>query len=236
MDTVLHRHLELNQGEAIVASGVRYAFSTRTAYDRVLKDINLSVRHGEIVVLTGPSGAGKTTLLTLIGALRAPQEGSIRTLGTEMNGLSGEGQRGIRRRIGFVFQDHNLFEALTPAQTLKLTMELGGKRVAREEALQRSTALLAQLGIESHLHARPRALSTGQKQRVAIARALINDPPLVLADEPTASIDREAADAVLRLLRRRVSERGMSVLMVTHDERLFPIADRVVTMVDGRIA
>jgi putative ABC transport system ATP-binding protein len=96
--------------------------------------------------------------------------------------------------------------------------------------------LLAQLGIDSHLHARPRALSTGQKQRVAIARALINDPPLILADEPTASIDREAADAVLRLLRRRVSERGMSVLMVTHDERIFPIADRVVTMVDGRIA
>jgi putative ABC transport system ATP-binding protein len=221
---------------AVVARGVSYTFVAGAISSRVLNSVDLTLKRGEFVVLTGPSGAGKTTLLTLIGALRAPQEGSIRVRGTELLGLSSDKQRHVRRGIGFIFQDHNLFEALTPLQTLKLTMELPGRAVPRAEALERSQAMLAKLGMENFLHARPRTLSTGQKQRIAIARALINQPPIVLADEPTASLDRDAADAVLRLFRERASESGMSLLMVTHDERIFGLADRVVTMLDGRVA
>jgi putative ABC transport system ATP-binding protein len=188
------------------------------------------------VILTGPSGAGKTTLMTLIGALRSLQSGSIRVLDTELAGLGSAGQREVRRRIGFIFQDHNLFDALTAFQTLCLAMEVSGSRPRYKEARRRAAALLSLLGIEAYLDAKPRQMSTGQKQRVAIARALINEPPIIIADEPTAALDAETAGLVIGLLKELVEIGGASILMVTHDNRIFSAADRVMNMVDGRIA
>lgn len=221
---------------AVVTKGVEYAFGSAANRKPILKSVDFRLEPGEFVILTGPSGAGKTTLMTLIGALRSVQLGSIKVLGTELAGLSPAGQRDIRRRIGFIFQDHNLFDALTAFQTLRLAMELVEPRPSYEEALDRAGSIMASLGMADYLQSRPGQLSTGQKQRVAIARALVNSPALILADEPTASLDQGSAGAVIDLIRARVTHSRTAALMVTHDTRLFSVADRVVRMEDGRVA
>jgi putative ABC transport system ATP-binding protein len=220
---------------AVVTRGLSYAFDIETAPKDVLHDIDFTLARGEFVILTGPSGAGKTTLMTLVGALRALQSGSCNVFGTELAGLSSAGQQGIRRQIGFIFQDHNLFDALTTLQTLALTMELAGPRPDAATARARASALLAQMGMAAHLDALPRQLSVGQKQRIAIARALINDPKLILADEPTAALDHDNAERVIAMLKERATRDGAAILMVTHDNRVFSAADRIVNMLDGRI-
>ena len=184
----------------VAAKALSYAFDIDTAPKQVLFDIDFTLGRGEFVILTGPSGAGKTTLLTLVGALRALQAGSCKVFGAELAGLDPAGQRDIRRQIGFIFQDHNLFEALTAFQTLALAMEhCASTRPDPVEARVRASELLAQLGMAAHLDALPRQLSTGQKQRIAIARALINNPKLILADEPTAALDHDNAELVIGL-------------------------------------
>lgn len=220
---------------AIEVEGVNFAYGSGRARKQVLFDNTLSLRAGEFAVLTGPSGSGKTTLLTLIGALRALQEGTIRVLGTGLRGLSLGQMERMRRRVGFIFQDHNLFEALSAYDTVRLTMRLRPGRVTRRQLQQEPILLLTELGLEEQIHAKPKAMSTGQKQRVAIARALINHPKLILADEPTAALDRQRADQVVEILCRRVREEAVTILMVTHDPRIFEVADRVINMVDGRI-
>jgi putative ABC transport system ATP-binding protein len=217
------------------ARAVSFSFDIETSPKQVLFDIDFNLARGEFVILTGPSGAGKTTLLTLVGALRAMQAGSLTVFGIELAGLDAKGQREIRRRTGFIFQDHNLFDALTAVQTLTLTMELAGKRLDKNEARASAIALLETFGMERYADAKPHALSAGQKQRIAIARALINDPLLVLADEPTASLDAENAQQVIAILKHRAEAGGTSVLMVTHDNRAFHAANRIVNMVDGRM-
>ena len=227
--------MEQQAPPTVRARGVNYAFDIDTSPKQVLFDIDFTLGRGEFVILTGPSGSGKTTLLTLVGALRALQSGSLSVFGSELAGLSAGQQRQIRRRTGFIFQDHNLFEALTAAQTLALAMEVTGERPSRQQARARAAVLLSQIGMEPYLDVKPRALSVGQKQRIAIARALINDPPLILADEPTASLDSENAGIVVDILKARTKTQGTSVLMVTHDTRTFHAADRIVNMVDGRM-
>ena len=219
----------------MIARQVNFAFDAGSARKQVLFDIDFVLDRGEFVILTGPSGAGKTTLMTLIGALRSLQSGSISVLDTELAGLKAEGQREIRRKIGFIFQDHNLFDALTAFQTLSLAMTLAGRRQSRSEARTRAVTLLSKLSMEPQIDSRPRQMSTGQKQRVAIARALINEPPIIIADEPTAALDADTAALVIELFRQLVGTAGTPVLMVTHDRRIFSAANRILTMVDGRI-
>ena len=220
---------------AVQISGINYAFGTGKAHKQVLFDNDLDLKAGEFVVLTGPSGSGKTTLLTLVGALRAIQEGEVHVMGTALRSLSLRRMEKMRRQIGFIFQDHNLFEALTACETVRLAMRLRRDRYSRADMKRKPVALLTTLGLEERIDAKPKEMSTGQKQRVAIARALINDPKLILADEPTAALDKERADQVINLLLDRVRQQQTTILMVTHDPRIFDASDRVVHMVDGRI-
>jgi putative ABC transport system ATP-binding protein len=194
----------------------------------------LQVGVGEVLLLTGPSGSGKTTLITLIGALRSMQEGSCRVLGQELLDASESDRVSLRQRIGFIFQNHNLLGALTARQNVAMALEVA-PRFSETERLRRAGAMLASVGLAEHADRLPSKLSGGQRQRVAIARALVGDPGLVLADEPTAALDKVSGAEVARLLRDLAKSRGVPILMVTHDPRILDIADRVVAMEDGRI-
>jgi putative ABC transport system ATP-binding protein len=200
----------------------------------VLRDVALQVGVGEVLLLTGPSGSGKTTLLTLIGALRAMQEGSCEVLGQELFGASERARVSLRQRIGFIFQNHNLLGALTARQNVAMALEVA-PRLSETERLARAGEMLAAVGLAEHTDRLPGKLSGGQRQRVAIARALAGGPGLVLADEPTAALDKVSGAEVAHLLRDLAKSRGVPILMVTHDPRILDIADRVVAMEDGRI-
>jgi putative ABC transport system ATP-binding protein len=220
--------------EPIRLSGVTYAYGEGDLRRPVLRDVALSVAPGEIVLLTGPSGSGKTTLLTLIGALRAVQEGSCVVLGQELAGASERRRVELRRRIGFIFQQHNLLGFLTARQNVAMALELDPATGERGR-LARAGAMLEAVGIGDRAEAVPAKLSGGQRQRVAVARALAGEPGLILADEPTAALDKRSGGEVVRLLRDLAKRRGVPILMVTHDPRILDIADRIVAMEDGRI-
>lgn len=217
---------------AIKVESLNFYFGSGELRKQVLFDISLNLPKGQIVVLTGPSGSGKTTLLTLIGALRTLQEGSLQVLGKELVGLSNRELIHIRRNIGFIFQAHNLFASLTASQNVEMSVELTGKFSTKA---RQAADMLTQLGLEERIHYKPQALSGGQKQRVAIARALVNRPPIVLADEPTAALDKASGRNVVNLMRQLCEEEDATVLMVTHDNRIRDVADRIINLVDGRI-
>jgi putative ABC transport system ATP-binding protein len=200
---------------------------------QVLYENRLDLFPGEIVIMTGPSGSGKTTLLTLIGTLRTVQEGSLLVLNRELFGASTGDVVRLRRNVGFIFQAHNLFESLTALQNVRMALEVGGGAPA--DATEQATQLLTTLGLGHRLTYKPESLSGGQRQRVAIARALANRPKLILADEPTAALDKESGRDVVNLLSRYAKENGATILIVTHDNRILDVADRIVNMVDGRI-
>ncbi len=198
---------------------------------QVLYDINLDLYPGQIVILTGPSGSGKTTLLTLIGALRTVQEGSLKVLGQEIRGLGARQLMEVRRNIGFIFQAHNLFHSLTARQNVLLACDL----FPTKDDNQRAAEILTALGLGERIDYMPHALSGGQKQRVAIARALVNRPKLILADEPTAALDKKSGRDVVNLFQKLARESGITILMVTHDNRILDVADRIVNLVDGSL-
>jgi putative ABC transport system ATP-binding protein len=210
---------------------VSHYFGQGDARKQVLFDNNLEVMPGEIVIMTGPSGSGKTTLLTLIGALRTVQEGDLAVAGRPLGGLSESDLVDVRRGIGFIFQAHNLFSSLSAYQNVCMALQLRNPKAMRERAIEVLTAL----GLGHRIHYKPANLSGGQRQRVAIARALANRPRLILADEPTAALDAEAGRDVVGLLKRLAEEERSSILIVTHDNRILDVADRIVNMVDGRI-
>jgi putative ABC transport system ATP-binding protein len=216
------------------AEGVNFFYGAGDARFQVLFDIALEISPGQLVVMTGPSGSGKTTLLTLIGALRSLQQGRVEVLGHDLASLDRGALVRVRRDIGFIFQMHNLFDALSAYENVKMALQLAGRHSAAEmRAL--GVAMLDRLGLGHRIDHKPRALSGGQRQRVAIARALANRPKLVLADEPTAALDPESTRGVVRLFKELTVEDGAAILMVTHDHRIIELADRLVHMVDGRI-
>jgi putative ABC transport system ATP-binding protein len=201
---------------------------------QVLFDISCDIMPGEIVIITGPSGSGKTTVLTLAGALRSVELGSMRVLNQELNGASYETLVQTRENIGFIFQAHNLLNSLTARQNVQ--MSLGLRRVSSGQARTRSTALLDAVGLHEQIDYLPAQLSGGQRQRVAVARALVREPKIVLADEPTAALDRQAGRGVVELLRQLARRQGCAILLVTHDNRILDIADRVMLLEDGRLS
>ncbi len=219
--------------ETIAVEGLNHYFGEGKLRKQVLFDNRLVVMPGEIVIMTGPSGSGKTTLLTLIGTLRSAQEGSLNVLGQELNGASQAEIVALRRQIGFIFQAHNLFESLTAFQNVRMALELF--RFDRRQARTRIEDLLTRLGLGHRIHYRPGSLSGGQKQRVAIARGMIHAPKLILADEPTAALDEKSGREVVTLFQEYAAREKCAILMVTHDNRILDVADRIVNMIDGRI-
>lgn len=218
----------------IVTSGLCHSFGSGEARKQVLFDIDLTIERGTLVILMGASGSGKTTLLTLIGCLRGVEQGSARLFGQELHNAPERLLIACRRRLGFIFQAHNLHESLTAMQNVRMGLEVHGP-VALRHWEAAAAHLLTVLGLEQRLHYLPGNLSGGQKQRVAIARALIGNPDIVFADEPTAALDKESGHHAVALLKRLTRERGTTVLMVTHDSRILEMADRIITMEDGRI-
>lgn len=224
---------QLSSAPAIVARDLSFSYGSGKLRKQILFDINLEVPKGEIVLMVGPSGGGKTTLLTLIGTLRALQQGSLQVLGKELSGASERARRKIRTDIGFIFQAHNLMSFLTAAQNVSLPLELQG--MGARERTRRITEILTAVGLAEHGRKYPEQLSGGQRQRVAIARALVGHPQLVLADEPTAALDSQSGREVVDQLQKLAREQGTTVLVVTHDPRIHDIADRIVHLEDGHL-
>src|SRR6516165_8431877 len=192
---------------------------------QAVRDVSLEVTPGEVVVIMGPSGSGKTTLLQMMGALLKPTEGTIQLNGEMLSALTEKHLPGIRlQQIGFIFQSFNLLSALTVLDNIALVAELAGAK--HSEARKRAAALLTELGLKERLHFLPEQLSGGEKQRVAIARALVNDPALILADEPTANLDSKIGHEIMRLLQAIAKEQGRSVVIVSHDQRIQDIVER----------
>ena len=214
--------------------GLSHSFGHADNRKRALHDIDLDLFPGEIAIMTGPSGSGKTTLLTLIGALRTVQEGSIKAYGRELGTLSRRELVAARRGIGFIFQGHNLFDSLSARENVSLAIELTSADARERE--RRTVDILTRLGLGDRMTHKPRALSGGQKQRVAVARALVNRPGIILADEPTAALDKDSGRDVVNILKNLVDEERACILLVTHDPRILDVADRIINMVDGRIA
>ncbi|MEA5512595.1 DevA family ABC transporter ATP-binding protein [Nodularia sp. UHCC 0506] len=222
----------MRQEPVISIKNLNHYYGKGALKKQILFDINLEVYPGEIVIMTGPSGSGKTTLLSLIGGLRSVQEGSLQFLGVEMFGASQNRLVQIRRNIGYIFQAHNLLGFLSATQNVQMAVELNNN-VTANEAISKSQAMLGAVGLQDKVTFYPDSLSGGQKQRIAIARALVNSPPLVLADEPTAALDKQSGRDVVEIMQGLAKEQGTSILLVTHDNRILDIADRIVEMEDG---
>ncbi len=222
-------------GPVISIKKLNHYYGRGSLKKQILFDINLEIFPGEIVIMTGPSGSGKTTLLSLIGGLRSVQEGSLKFLDVELFRASQKKLVNIRRKIGYIFQAHNLLEFLTARQNVQMAVELN-QHVSPQNAIAKSEAMLRAVGLGERINYYPEHLSGGQKQRIAIARALVNSPSLVLADEPTAALDKQSGRDVVELMQRLAKEQGTSILLVTHDNRILDIADRIVEMEDGLLA
>jgi len=218
----------------IRVEGLNHYFGKGNLRKQILFDVSTDIPAGEIVIVTGPSGSGKTTLLTLVGALRSAQEGSVQVLGEELRQARTATLEKVRRRIGFIFQQHNLLGALSALQNVELGLR-AGQRKSGGRLLKQAAEMLAAVGLSERMHHRPEQLSGGQRQRVAIARALVSQPSILLADEPTASLDKESGREVVDRMKVLAKEHGTTILLVTHDNRILDIADRIVHLEDGQL-
>ncbi|MDJ0730738.1 MAG: DevA family ABC transporter ATP-binding protein [Crocosphaera sp.] len=219
----------------IKINSLNHYFGKGSLKKQVLFNINLQVQPGQVIILMGQSGSGKTTLLTLIGGLRSVQEGNLQVLGQELNKANTDQLIKIRRKIGYIFQAHNLLTFLTASQNVQMSAKLN-KNIPSKEIAQRCNTMLEAVGLGNRVNYYPDALSGGQKQRVAIARALVGNPELVLADEPTAALDSHSGRDVVNLLHKLAKEQNCAILIVTHDNRILDIADKIIYMEDGQLA
>ena len=216
----------------IQIQNLNHSFGTGSLKIPVLNDINLEIPAGEITILTGPSGSGKTTLLTLIGALRSMQTGSLRVLDRELLAAKQAQLVATRSQIGYIFQAHNLLKSLTAWENVAMPLKLHPQIKDRQT---HSIKVLTAVGLADRTHYYPDNLSGGQKQRVAIARALVSQPKLILADEPTAALDSKSGREVVTLMQTLAKEQNCTILMVTHDNRILDVADRIIQMEDGSL-
>ena len=219
---------------AITLDHLDHWFGLGEARKQALYDISLTVVRGSLTILMGPSGSGKTTLLTLMGCLREVQSGAVTLLGAPLAGAGAAQQETLRRKLGFIFQAHNLHESLTARQNVQMGLQVHGRGDPVQQA-RAADHLLGLLGLGDRLDYLPANLSGGQKQRVAVARALVSNPQVVFADEPTAALDRDSGMQVVAMLKALGQARGTTTVMVTHDNRIRDLADRIVTLEDGRI-
>jgi ABC exporter DevA family ATP-binding subunit len=218
----------------ISVRNLNHYFGSGMLRKQVLFDINLDIQPGEIVIMTGPSGSGKTTLLTLMGGLRSAQEGSLKILGQEICGANKQHLTKLRRQIGYIFQAHNLMTFLTTQENVRMSLELHDEYL-NHDINNKAIAMLESVGLGDRISYYPENLSGGQKQRVAIARALVSQPKIVLADEPTAALDKKSGRDVVELMQKLAKEQGCTILLVTHDNRILDIADRIIYMEDGQL-
>lgn len=232
--------MQAEREEVIAVKDLNFSFresgeKKSASLKQILFNIDLQIGAGEIVIMRGPSGSGKTTLLTLMGALRTGATGRMCVLGENLIGASQETQMAVRRQIGFIFQAHNLLSYLTVAQNVQMALQLARTFQAERQADREIEKVLKTVGLLDKLNTFPENLSGGQKQRVAVARALVNKPRLVLADEPTAALDKSSGKEVVELMKTLAKDRGTAVVLVTHDDRILDIADRIIYMEDGAI-
>ena len=211
-----------------------FSFGSGVLVQPVLKDVTIAIRQGEIVLITGPSGSGKTTFLTIIGGLRQAFHGSVKVLDQQLVNSDEQVKIKVRQQIGYIFQQHNLLKSLTALQNVSMTLEMGNT-LTEQQRLERSAQMLTAVGLADRLHYKPDQLSAGQRQRVSIARALVGQPKIVLADEPTASLDKQSGYEAVSILKQLAKESQTTILLVTHDYRILDVADRVVELEDGVI-
>ena len=224
----------MSQDNPIVVTGLNHWFGSGEARKQAIYDVKMQVKRGSLTVLMGPSGSGKTTVLTLMGCLRDVQDGSVQLLGHELKGADRALNEALRRRLGFIFQAHNLHDSLTALQNVLMGLQVHGltDRKTQEVAARHALSLL---GLDDRMDYLPGNLSGGQKQRVAVARALVGNPEVIFADEPTAALDSESGMIVVKMLKKLGQLRGTTTVMVTHDNRILEMADRIVTLEDGRL-
>jgi len=225
----------MSQAPPVRVSGLNHSYGRGELKKQILFDVSVEIQAGEIVIVTGPSGSGKTTLLTLVGALRSAQEGSLEILGRQLRKARPATLERVRRQIGFIFQQHNLLGALSALQNVELGVRASGK-YPRSSQQRRAREMLEAVGLGERLQHKPEQLSGGQRQRVAIARALVSEPAIVMADEPTASLDKQSGREVVDRMKVLAREHGTTILLVTHDNRILDIADRIVHLEDGRLS
>jgi putative ABC transport system ATP-binding protein len=218
----------------VIARDIEMAFGSNGLKTQVLFDVDLEVASGELTMLVGPSGCGKTTLLSILSGTLKPTGGEVEVMGNVITRMK-DSEKVIlrRRRIGFIFQQYNLLPALTAAENAAMALVADGMPL--KAAAEKARAVLETLGMGPHADKLPRMLSGGQQQRVAIARAIVHEPDLVVCDEPTAALDAETGRQVMELLKEAAAGPGRAVLVVTHDNRIYRYADRIVAMEDGRI-
>ncbi|MBP6057360.1 MAG: ATP-binding cassette domain-containing protein [Nitrosomonas sp.] len=220
--------------DVIDVNHLSFSFGSGALTQPVLKDMTIAIQKGEIVLITGPSGSGKTTFLTIIGGLRQAFHGSVKVLDQEFINSSEVARVKVRQQIGYIFQQHNLLKSLTALQNVSMTLEMQ-HTMTEQQRYDRAAAMLKAVGLSERLHYKPDQLSGGQRQRVSIARALVGQPKIILADEPTASLDKQSGYEAVSILKQLAKESHTTILLVTHDYRILDVADRVVELEDGVI-
>ncbi len=219
---------------AVICQGVTKDFGTGETRVQALRGIDAEIEFGELTLLVGPSGCGKTTLISIMAGLLEPTDGEVSLLGEDLKSLRGRKLVQFRAdNIGFVFQQYNLLPSLTAAENAAVPLLI--RRMPRREAVEKASEMLAAVGLGDKRRSMPSQLSGGQQQRVAIARALVNEPRLLVCDEPTAALDAKSGRTVMELIRKTAIGEGRAVIVVTHDSRVYDFGDRIISMADGRV-